>query len=116
MVKTLLMMQHHIIPKQANFVSLHPRIKTSPLDRITVPKATQPWTAKRHVALVNNYGAAGSNAALLLRSYSSPQPSSNVAATSAVEDRAPPSAFYPILLSAKTPNHLRAYIDKLKVH
>ncbi|OTA83740.1 hypothetical protein M434DRAFT_83728 [Hypoxylon sp. CO27-5] len=58
------------IPKQANFVSLSPRIKVSPSNRIIVPQTTQPWATKRHVALVNNYGAAGSNAALIVRAYS----------------------------------------------
>ncbi|OTA53099.1 ketoacyl-synt-domain-containing protein [Hypoxylon sp. EC38] len=58
------------IPKQANFVSLSPRIKVSPSNRIIVPQTTQPWTTKRHVALVNNYGAAGSNAVLIIRAYS----------------------------------------------
>ncbi|KAI1206386.1 ketoacyl-synt-domain-containing protein [Annulohypoxylon truncatum] len=61
---------HKTIPKQANFVSLNPRIKASPSAKIVVPKTTQPWTSQKHVALVNNYGAAGSNAAILIRSHS----------------------------------------------
>ena len=108
-IKVLLMMQHRAIPKQANFVSLSPRIKACP--EIVVPKTTQPWTAhRRHVALVNNYGAAGSNAVLLLRSHSE-------ASSSLTETQTRPSssaATYPILLSAKSANHLQAYMDVLR--
>ncbi|RYP43080.1 hypothetical protein DL770_011874 [Monosporascus sp. CRB-9-2] len=114
-IKTLLMMQYKTIPKQPNFVTLHPRIKAFPSDRITVPKTTQPWTNRRHIALVNNYGAAGSNVALLLRAYSAPVPSSREVAPGA-RGRPSPSTVYPILLSAKTPNHLRLYLDELKLY
>lgn len=39
-IKTLLMMQYKTIPKQANFESLNPRIKS--FASIVVPQATQP--------------------------------------------------------------------------
>ena len=61
LLKTLLMMQKRIIPKQANFVSLSPRIAAPPGDTLSVPKETQTWTTTsgKYVALVNNYGAGG---------------------------------------------------------
>ncbi|RMZ75270.1 hypothetical protein DV737_g5363, partial [Chaetothyriales sp. CBS 132003] len=96
-IKTLLMMQYKTIPKQANFVSLNPHIKVSPSDRITVPKATQSWNPRRHIALVNNYGAAGSNVAIAIRDM-------------------PSSTLYPILLSAKSARSLQLYMDALKVY
>ncbi|KAK0671249.1 putative polyketide synthase [Cercophora samala] len=105
LIKTLLMMHHKTIPPQAGFDILNPRIMTTPADRITIPKVSQPWNpAHRRVALVNNYGAAGSNAAILVREYNEPAPLS------------PPSAptSYPVLLSAKTAVHLRFMIDALK--
>ena len=107
-IKVLLMMQHKTIPKQASFVSLNPRIKASP--HIVIPKDSQPWAAQRqHVALVNNYGAAGSNAALLLRSYARKVPS-NLIDTPSLST----NTVYPILLSAKTASQLQAYVDALK--
>ncbi|RYP59320.1 hypothetical protein DL769_008584 [Monosporascus sp. CRB-8-3] len=111
-IKTLLMMQYRTIPKQANFISLHPRIKASPSDKITVSKATQPWVAGRPVALVNNYGAAGSNAVLLLRAYSD-GPLNPRKTTSEGQGLPTPSTVYPFLLSAKTPSNLRSYINEL---
>ena len=113
-IKTILMMQHKTIPKQANFVSLNPRIKVSPSDRITVPKATQSWTAQRQVALVNNYGAAGSNVAIALRGHTD-TPLSSKRAPSGVRDLLP-STVYPILLSAKSANSLQSYMNALKLY
>ncbi|KAI1407361.1 ketoacyl-synt-domain-containing protein [Hypoxylon sp. FL1857] len=111
-IKTLLMMQYKTVPKQASFVSLSPRIKVSPSNKIIIPKTTQPWTAQRHVALVNNYGAAGSNAALIVRAYSD-GPLVPTGSQPSVPDR-DSSTVYPILLSAKSANSLQAYIDELK--
>lgn len=114
-VKTLLMMQYKTIPKQANFVSLNPRIKASASGEIIVPKVTQSWTAQRHVALVNNYGAAGSNVALVLRAHSNPLSSSAPETTLGTQDcPSSSSVVSPILLSARTVNGLQSYMDKLK--
>ncbi|RMZ84871.1 hypothetical protein DV738_g250, partial [Chaetothyriales sp. CBS 135597] len=111
-IKTLLMMQHRTIPKQANFLSLNPSIKASPSDRITVPTHSQPWNSKRHVALVNNYGAAGSNVAIVLREHVEGASSSKETDTQIQDLRS--SAIYPILLSAKSARSLQLYIDALK--
>jgi acyl transferase domain-containing protein len=111
-IKCLLMMHHKTIPKQANFNSLNPKIKSSSEDRITVPTKTVPWTSSKHIALVNNYGAAGSNAALLIRSHP-PE-------TGRKEIIPPPVhpilLFHPILLSAKTATSLTAYTEALTTY
>ncbi|KAE8137485.1 hypothetical protein BDV38DRAFT_283033 [Aspergillus pseudotamarii] len=101
-IKTLLMMQKRTIPKQASFKTLNPRIKAS--DHIVVPKHTQPWTAARMVALVNNYGAAGSNAAIVVQEYQKP----------CVAPQPPAVAAYPIVLSAKSAISLQLYMGELK--
>lgn len=111
-IKTLLMMQYKTIPKQANFVSLNPRIKVSPSDKITVPKATQSWTGLRHLALVNNYGAAGSNVAIIVRGYSN----FPIDSRKAPPADQPSSAVYPILLSAKSASSLQSYMNALKLY
>ncbi|RMD44083.1 hypothetical protein DV735_g971, partial [Chaetothyriales sp. CBS 134920] len=113
-IKTLLMMQHKTIPKQANFTSLNPSITVSPSDRITVPKATQPWNAKRHVALVNNYGAAGSNVAIALRAHVEGLSSSEAIHTQVQDLHS--STVSPILLSAKSARSLQLYVEALKQH
>lgn len=110
-IKVLLMMKHNAIPKQANFNSLNPRIKASPEDRIVVPQTTQPWRASTRVALANNYGAAGSNAVILIRSpLEHEQPPMRRLQPS---DAALASRPYPVLLAARSAGSLRAYMAAL---
>ena len=99
-------MQHRTIAKQANFATLNPRIKHSPSDKITIPTNTQAWTAQKRVALVNNYGAAGSNAAIVLRQH---EDTSELTQQSTILH----SASNPILLSAKSPSSLCSYMVAL---
>lgn len=99
-IKLILMMQKKKIPKQANFVTLNPRIKAS--DQIQVPKTTRSWDVSRPVALLNNYGASGNNAALVLRGFES--------SSSPIPDL----ATYPIILAAKSSASLKAYASELK--
>ncbi|KAK1998330.1 thiolase-like protein, partial [Colletotrichum falcatum] len=66
LIKTLLMIQHRAIPRQVHFQSPHPKIILVVPGRISIPTETIPWTANTLVACVNNYGAAGSIAAMLV--------------------------------------------------
>ena len=111
-IKTLLMMQQKTIPKQANFTSLNPRIRTWPLDKIKVPKDTQSWTPDRLVALVNNYGAAGSNVSIAIRAHEDAPLSSKGAFSGSQNPH--PCVTYPVFLSAKSADSLRTYMDTLK--
>lgn len=113
LLKTLLMMQKRIIPKQANFVSLSPRIAAPPGDTLSVPKETQTWTTTsgKYVALVNNYGAGGSNAALVVRQH--PRSRHDTKTHQAVEDGTRPQSF-PFILSSRSAQNLRAYAATLK--
>lgn len=105
-IKVILMMQNQTIPKQANFDCINPRIKTSP--KIIVPKVTQPWNSRRHVALVNNYGAAGSNAVLLLRSV----PRGGLC--QAQQSFSINDVEFPIVIAANTESSLQAYTEALQ--
>ncbi|KAK4184956.1 hypothetical protein QBC35DRAFT_465997 [Podospora australis] len=108
-IKTLLMMHHETIPKQAGFATINPRIKTSPSDKITIPTRSTPWLASKRIALVNNYGAAGNNAAILLRQY---RETSSTASNSFSHAGYP----CPIVLSAKSPSHLQSYLQALEAY
>jgi acyl transferase domain-containing protein len=99
-IKVILMIQRKIIPKQANFVTLNPRIKAS--DTIQVPEITQEWATSQPVALLNNYGASGNNAAIVLRGFEH-TPCAILELTT-----------YPIVVSAKSPASLMAYLNELK--
>ena len=105
------MMQYRTIPKQANFETLNPSIEHTVADKVTLPKSNLPWVPERRVALVNNYGAAGSNAAIVLREYVE---SSNSRQIYNGADSEPSPTCYPILLSAKSPDSLCSYMVALK--
>lgn len=111
LIKTVLMMQKRTIPKQANFTQLNPKIVPLEPDRMAVPERTQPWTAPRRIAVVNNYGAAGSNAAIVVQDINLTENDMPIvnsdAASIAVSD-------LPFFTSAKTPESLREYCAALK--
>lgn len=101
LIKAVLMIQHGVIPRQANFSKLNPKI-APPLDRdrMEVPTSTQQWDSVFRAALINNYGAAGSNAAMLVAQPPPPTVTwaSNVVATPPAERL----SLHPIFLSAAT--------------
>lgn len=98
------MIQRGKIPKQANFTSLNPHIRDSTSRRLLIPTDTNPWTVSPKVALVNNYGAAGSNAAILVREQKQAQsPDSH------------PIGTFPITIAARSRESLERYIDVLRL-
>ncbi|KAL8724681.1 MAG: hypothetical protein Q9166_007815 [cf. Caloplaca sp. 2 TL-2023] len=110
-IKTLLMMQNHMIPKQANFVSLNPAIPALDADRMSVPKQIQPWDARRRTAVINNYGAAGSNVAIVMHERST------IGDGAAGHHEASNSHYvtnFPFTIMAKSCESLRAYCTALK--
>ena len=97
LAKLLLMLQHRAIPRLISLINLNPRISELTTDHTIIDTETQEWDAAREgsprTALLNNFGAAGSNCALLLQEYVHP-----------VNPReyAPSSVPYVFGLSAKT--------------
>ena len=65
-IKVLLMIQRGIIPPQASFSKINPSINASSADQITIPTSERAWNVERRAALINNYGASGSNASIIL--------------------------------------------------
>ena len=65
-IKLLLMLHYDSIPPQASFTRLSPRINASPEDRMEVRTELKPWQADFKAALINNYGASGSNASIVI--------------------------------------------------
>lgn len=66
LIKVILMMHERFIPPQASFDTISPAIKRSANDQIEITKNLQPWSSDFYAALVNSYGASGSNASLVL--------------------------------------------------
>lgn len=103
LLKTVLMMHKQKIPKQANFTQLNPAITPSPAqDQMVIPTESISWDTERRVALVTNYGAAGSNAAMIVQEHSKP----------GIDEKKDHSLFLqevPIFISAKTKDSLQSY-------
>ncbi|KAH6635415.1 hypothetical protein B0J18DRAFT_46719 [Chaetomium sp. MPI-SDFR-AT-0129] len=78
LVKLLLMMSTKRIPPQASFSKLNPRLPTSSSGRqVTIPTRITEWETRRTAprrALLNSFGASGSNAALVLEEFIHPHP------------------------------------------
>ncbi|RAL11872.1 uncharacterized protein BO97DRAFT_470718 [Aspergillus homomorphus CBS 101889] len=66
LVKVLLMIQEGKIPPQPNFKTLNPHIQASADDQIEINTQLKPWQAEFRAALINNYGACGSNASMVV--------------------------------------------------
>ncbi|GLA73911.1 type I Iterative Polyketide synthase (PKS) [Aspergillus tubingensis] len=75
LIKVLLMMKHRQIPPQANFERLNPNITALEPDCMAIPTSILGWHSSIGplVALVNSYGASGSNAAALVASPPPPE-------------------------------------------
>ncbi|KAL4865185.1 hypothetical protein BDV12DRAFT_211187 [Aspergillus spectabilis] len=66
LIKVLLMMRGNFIPSQASFKSMNPHIHAKPSDNMEVVTALRAWPGDRKVALLNNYGACGSNSSAVI--------------------------------------------------
>ncbi|KAI0973119.1 hypothetical protein F4678DRAFT_427984 [Xylaria arbuscula] len=66
LIKVIMMMRHSFIPGQASFKKLNHQIDVQPDDMIEIVTSLRPWTEKRKIALINNYGACGSNASMVV--------------------------------------------------
>ncbi|KAI0746500.1 ketoacyl-synt-domain-containing protein [Daedaleopsis nitida] len=67
LAKVLLMMREKVIPKQVGFSQLNPRIPDLASDNVRINTSAAPWASEgTRYAILNNFGASGSNAVLLL--------------------------------------------------
>lgn len=111
LIKTLLMIKHNTIPMQASFDTLNPSIPPLEPDRLVIPNSTRKWNARSKVACINNYGASGSNASMIvcpppsITSYSPHRFAEN----SSLEK-------YPVFISASSAASLTANCVALRAH
>ncbi|OTA99693.1 hypothetical protein M426DRAFT_16227 [Hypoxylon sp. CI-4A] len=66
LIKLLLMLHMGLVPPQASFTTMNPAIGATSADNMIIPTKVQPWNADFRLALLNNYGASGSNASMVL--------------------------------------------------
>ncbi|KAJ6443691.1 Conidial yellow pigment biosynthesis polyketide synthase [Purpureocillium lavendulum] len=70
LIKVLTMMRENYIPPQASFSKLNPGIKASPSDMMEIVTSLRPWSDSHDKkVLLNNYGACGSNAAMVVTQF-----------------------------------------------
>ncbi|KAH9212549.1 putative polyketide synthase [Leptodontidium sp. 2 PMI_412] len=109
LIKVLLMMQHGKIPAQANHTQMNPNICVSESDKMAIPRTNQSWDACTRVACVNSYGAAGSNAAVIVRQIASSFPMCPGRITHSNSRL----STYPLFISAASANSLLMFCKKL---
>lgn len=111
LMKTVLMMRHSTIPVQANFSTLNPKISSLDVDMVAIPTWTQKWESTFQIACINNYGAAGSNAAMIVC-----QPTSEMSTSLGQKLKLPHVSLpkYPLFISANSPTSLSAYCAALQ--
>lgn len=76
LAKLLLMLKHRTIPRQISLKNLNPSIAPLGADNTIIDTEDAPWVPSHEgmtrMAMLNNFGAAGSNTTLLLEEFSSP--------------------------------------------
>ena len=107
LIKIILMIQEGRIPPQASFNSINPAIKALPSDNMEITKTEIPWTNGLKAALINNYGAAGSNASMVIKQ--APQPKGGEMLTSSAS-----SFKCPFFITGLNDDSIRAYVTKLR--
>ncbi|KAK1976833.1 beta-ketoacyl synthase domain-containing protein [Colletotrichum cereale] len=115
LIKSVLMMRHGKILPQASYRSLNPKVPALEPDRMAIPLTLMDWDPaeglRERIACVNNYGAAGSNAAVIIREAPAlPEPTHDM--LNLPDDTSTPSK-WPLIISASTRESLSSYSQKL---
>nr|ALQ32926.1 putative polyketide synthase [Fusarium redolens] len=105
LVKVLLMLHNGQIPPQANFSVLNPAIPSLEEANMDIPACLEPWKAPFRAAMVNNYGASGTNAAMLVCQPPLASPERIMSAGQSHQ--------YPILITSHSESSLRQYCRAL---
>lgn len=111
-IKTLLMIQHKVIPRQPNFNQLNPKIGPLGPNNMTIADKRRQWKGDRRTAIVNNYGAAGSNAAIVIQEYCPDDYPESLQYIENLNSEANLTE-YPVIITAKTVESLRSYSKAL---
>ena len=102
------MLQHGVIPLQTNFSTLNPKIPALEPDKMIIPRVNTHWSSQFKAACINNYGAAGSNATMIVTQASPARLEDIPAAPSRRLLRK-----FPVYISANTKEALNAYCKAL---
>ena len=109
LAKLLLMMRKGELLPQAGLKTLNPRLTELESGRMVVPRNTMSWKqqhSKPRRAMLNNFGAAGSNTALLLEEYKHTQEKNPACQAQ--------RSSYVFNLSARSRDALKEYVEQYK--
>ncbi|EXJ93208.1 hypothetical protein A1O3_01765 [Capronia epimyces CBS 606.96] len=110
LIKAILQMEYRTVCAQASFQSLNPKIPALEPDNLCIPTTNRPLPDELLTACINNYGAAGSNAAMILiEGPPKASPSHGGLDSSTYSDLRK----YPIQISASSATHLVSYCRTL---
>ncbi|GAE00035.1 hypothetical protein ATEG_07661 [Paecilomyces variotii No. 5] len=105
LVKVIMMMQQGFIPPQASHTKMNHNIDVRPDDMMEIVTKLRPWDDEHKVALINNYGACGSNASIIV---AQPRRSLNNRSRSSNEN-----CQYPFWIPGLDSRAIKAYSTKL---
>lgn len=109
LLKSLLMLHHGFVPPQPSFKTINPAINATPADHIEIPTRINPWITDFRALLINNYGASGSNASLVVTQ--TPGKSREALITKTPNATGTPSPFW---LCSASEAGLRQYASRLR--
>lgn len=114
LIKVLLMIKHGKIPIQAQFKTLNSNIADLETDKMNISTTLQKqWSDDLRLALVNNFGASGSNAAVVV-APPPPRSSSSLTSLTDREISTISKSALPLFISAASRSSLLTYCNKLK--
>ncbi|KAL2130202.1 hypothetical protein VTI74DRAFT_6769 [Chaetomium olivicolor] len=114
LIKALLQIEYRTACVQASFKHLNPKIPPLDPDHMCIPTTNRPLSAPLISACINNYGAAGSNAAMILleKPRRRGPPQRNTVKEDA-EERTAPLAKLPVQIAAASTASLARYCELL---
>ncbi|KAK3297385.1 uncharacterized protein B0H64DRAFT_457516 [Chaetomium fimeti] len=107
LIKVIMMMRGGFIPPQASFSQMSHNIDVRSDDMMEVVTQLRPWADPHKIALLNNYGACGSNASLIV---AQPPPALS---TPSRGGRHPEGRRYPFWIAGLDARAIGAYAAKL---
>jgi acyl transferase domain-containing protein len=113
LVKVVCMLHEAAIPPQASHSVMNPAIGSNESDGIQIAMQLKPWNANFKAAVINNYGASGSNASMVVTQA----PKSSLATTDAGQvGQIGTDLRYPFWFTGLDDRSIRAYTSELRDH
>jgi acyl transferase domain-containing protein/acyl carrier protein/SAM-dependent methyltransferase len=111
LVKVLCMLHEAAIPPQSSHSVMNPAIGANKSDGIQITTQLKPWNADFKAALINNYGASGSNASMVITQAPKVR---SMTMTTRKDGQGDTDLRYPFWFTGFDDRSIRAYTAKLR--